>query len=147
MFFSIQTMGFFRGFETPKALPMSWHGCYPCLRSKQRVREKLPAIAGRTPAALHRVERLFTELSSAFALLGFALLALTYPLCDQQACRRRPGKCAALDGTAADTRAGNSTQRFGTVDEIDQPIVFLASDKARYLTGQSLAVDGGMTAQ
>jgi NAD(P)-dependent dehydrogenase (short-subunit alcohol dehydrogenase family) len=25
--------------------------------------------------------------------------------------------------------------------------VFLASDKARYLTGQSVAVDGGMTAQ
>jgi NAD(P)-dependent dehydrogenase (short-subunit alcohol dehydrogenase family) len=37
-------------------------------------------------------------------------------------------------------------QRAGTVDEIAQTIVFLASDKARYLTGQSVAVDGGMTA-
>jgi NAD(P)-dependent dehydrogenase (short-subunit alcohol dehydrogenase family) len=47
----------------------------------------------------------------------------------------------------AGMRAGNPAQRFGTVDEVAQTIVFLASDKARYLTGQSLAVDGGMTAQ
>jgi len=47
----------------------------------------------------------------------------------------------------AGMRAGNPSQRFGTVDEIAQAIVFLASDKARYLTGQSLAVDGGLTAQ
>jgi NAD(P)-dependent dehydrogenase (short-subunit alcohol dehydrogenase family) len=31
------------------------------------------------------------------------------------------------------------------VDEIAQTIVFLASDKARYLTGQSINVDGGMS--
>lgn len=47
----------------------------------------------------------------------------------------------------AGMRAGNPAQRFGTVDEVAQTIVFLASDKARYLTGQSLAVDGGFTAQ
>jgi NAD(P)-dependent dehydrogenase (short-subunit alcohol dehydrogenase family) len=38
-------------------------------------------------------------------------------------------------------------KRAATVDEIAQTIVFLASDKARYLTGQSIAVDGGYTAQ
>jgi len=43
--------------------------------------------------------------------------------------------------------AGLPARRAGTVDEIAQTIVFLASDKARYLTGQSLAVDGGYTAQ
>lgn len=42
--------------------------------------------------------------------------------------------------------AGVPAKRAGTVDEIAQTIVFLASDKARYLTGQSVAVDGGMTA-
>lgn len=47
----------------------------------------------------------------------------------------------------AGMRAGNPAQRFGTVDEIAQTIVFLASDKARYLTGQSVAVDGGYVAQ
>jgi NAD(P)-dependent dehydrogenase (short-subunit alcohol dehydrogenase family) len=38
-------------------------------------------------------------------------------------------------------------KRGATPDEIAQTIVFLASDKARFLTGQSIAVDGGYTAQ
>jgi NAD(P)-dependent dehydrogenase (short-subunit alcohol dehydrogenase family) len=39
------------------------------------------------------------------------------------------------------------TGRAAAPDEIAQTIVFLASDKARYLTGQNIAVDGGYTAQ
>ncbi|KQV85992.1 glucose 1-dehydrogenase [Pelomonas sp. Root1237] len=54
-------------------------------------------------------------------------------------------------GRSEDAKAGLlaaiPAKRAGTVDEIAQTIVFLASDKARYLTGQSLAVDGGFTAQ
>ena len=38
-------------------------------------------------------------------------------------------------------------KRAATPDEIVQTILFLASDKARYLTGQRIAVDGGYTAQ
>lgn len=38
-------------------------------------------------------------------------------------------------------------RRVGTPEEVAQAIVFLASDKARYLTGQCIAVDGGFTAQ
>jgi len=54
-------------------------------------------------------------------------------------------------GRNADAKAGLTaavpSKRLGTVDEIAQTVVFLASDKARYLTGQSVAVDGGYTAQ
>lgn len=39
------------------------------------------------------------------------------------------------------------TGRASTADEIAQTIVFLASDKARSLTGQSIAVDGAYTAR
>lgn len=38
-------------------------------------------------------------------------------------------------------------KRAADPDEIAQTILFLAGDKARYLTGQSIIVDGGYTAQ
>lgn len=53
------------------------------------------------------------------------------------------GNEAAKNGFLASLPA----RRAGTPDEIAQTIVFLASDKARFLTGQCLAVDGGFTAQ
>jgi NAD(P)-dependent dehydrogenase (short-subunit alcohol dehydrogenase family) len=34
-------------------------------------------------------------------------------------------------------------RRFGTAEEVADAVVFLASSRARYITGQSLAVDGG----
>ena len=37
-------------------------------------------------------------------------------------------------------------KRFGTPEEVAQTILFLASDKAPFLTGQSIAVDGGRLA-
>lgn len=42
---------------------------------------------------------------------------------------------------------GIPAKRAATVDEIAETIVFVASTKAAYLTGQSIAVDGGYTAQ
>lgn len=35
-------------------------------------------------------------------------------------------------------------QRFGTAEEVADAVAFLASDRASYITGQTLAVDGGM---
>lgn len=53
------------------------------------------------------------------------------------------GSEEAKSGFLATIPAG----RAATPEEIAQAIVFLASDKARYLTGQRIAVDGGYTAQ
>lgn len=36
-------------------------------------------------------------------------------------------------------------REFGTVEDIASAVAFFASDDARYVTGQTLAVDGGMT--
>lgn len=38
-------------------------------------------------------------------------------------------------------------QRFGSAEEVANAIVFLASDEASYITGTSLVVDGGSSAQ
>ena len=43
--------------------------------------------------------------------------------------------------------AGIPAKRASTPEEIAQTIVFLGSDKARFLTGQRIAIDGGFTAQ
>jgi NAD(P)-dependent dehydrogenase (short-subunit alcohol dehydrogenase family) len=50
-------------------------------------------------------------------------------------------------GAKAGFLAGIPAKRAATPDEIAQTIAFLASDKAKYLTGQNIAVDGGYTAQ
>lgn len=42
---------------------------------------------------------------------------------------------------------GVPLKRAGTPEEIAQAIVFIASDKASFITGASLAADGGKTAQ
>lgn len=37
-------------------------------------------------------------------------------------------------------------RRFGTVDEVADLVLFLTSDKARYITGHAFTIDGGLTA-
>jgi 3-oxoacyl-[acyl-carrier protein] reductase len=36
--------------------------------------------------------------------------------------------------------------RFGTVEEVAATVLFLLSDAAQYINGQTLVVDGGMSA-
>jgi NAD(P)-dependent dehydrogenase (short-subunit alcohol dehydrogenase family) len=43
--------------------------------------------------------------------------------------------------------SNNPMRRRGTVDEIAKAVTFFLSDQAAYVTGQTLAVDGGATAQ
>lgn len=65
-----------------------------------------------------------------------------------------PIQTAMLDrftGGSAEAKAGFlgsiPARRAGTPEEIANTIVFLAGDQARYLTGQSVAVDGAYLAQ
>jgi NAD(P)-dependent dehydrogenase (short-subunit alcohol dehydrogenase family) len=42
---------------------------------------------------------------------------------------------------------GNALHRMGMPDEVAEAVCFLASDKASFITGSSLLVDGGFSAQ
>ena len=47
-----------------------------------------------------------------------------------------------VNGTSVYNMDGD---KLGTVDDIVGPILFLASERARFVTGQVLYVDGGRT--
>jgi len=48
---------------------------------------------------------------------------------------------------AAALMAAHPIGRFGVPDEVAQAVIFLCSDKASYITGTALAIDGGLLAR
>jgi NAD(P)-dependent dehydrogenase (short-subunit alcohol dehydrogenase family) len=95
-------------------------------------------------ASKHAVEGLTKSAALEGAAVGVRVNAVAPgPVATEMLDRFVGGSEEAKSGFLASMPA----KRAATVDEIAQTIVFLASDKARYLTGQSIAVDGGYTAQ
>jgi len=95
-------------------------------------------------ASKHAVEGLTKSAALEGAALGVRVNAVAPgPVQTEMLDRFTGGNEEAKRGFLASLPAG----RAGTPEEIAQTIVFLASDKARFLTGQCLAVDGGFTAQ
>lgn len=61
----------------------------------------------------------------------------------------QPGFVATGSQTAAEHEQGRHTPigRSGTAEEIGEVVAFLASERARYVTGQTVVVDGGNVIQ
>jgi 3-oxoacyl-[acyl-carrier protein] reductase len=61
----------------------------------------------------------------------------------------QPGFIATDSQTPEEHEVGFGTPigRSGTADEVGEVIAFLASDRARYVTGQTFVVDGGNVIQ
>lgn len=53
-------------------------------------------------------------------------------------------RLANTPGLAEDLAARTALKRLGHLDDVAGVIVFLASDTARYITGETITVDGGM---
>ncbi len=95
-------------------------------------------------ASKHAVEGLTKSAALEGAAAGVRVNAVAPgPVATEMLDRFTGGDEAAKAGFLAAIPA----RRAATPDEIAQTVVFLASDAARYLTGQSVTVDGGYTAQ
>jgi NAD(P)-dependent dehydrogenase (short-subunit alcohol dehydrogenase family) len=53
-------------------------------------------------------------------------------------------KNKAIPGVVEQIEAQISLRRWSVPDEVADVVVFLASDAARYITGETMCVDGGM---
>lgn len=95
-------------------------------------------------ASKHAVEGLTKSAALEGAAAGVRVNAVAPgPVATEMLERFTGGDAAAKAGFLA----GIPARRAATPDEIAQTVLFLASDAARYLTGQSVTVDGGYTAQ
>lgn len=61
--------------------------------------------------------------------------------------RARITGAESVEATRAQADAAYPLGRLGTVSDVAKGIVFLASDDASFMTGASLVVNGGWTAQ
>jgi len=93
-------------------------------------------------ASKHAVEGLTKSAALEAAAAGVRVNAVAPGPIDTPMLDRVAGDAQTKAGFVATMPAG----RAGTPEEVAQTIVFLGSNKARYLTGQSIAVDGGKTA-
>jgi NAD(P)-dependent dehydrogenase (short-subunit alcohol dehydrogenase family) len=95
-------------------------------------------------ASKHAVEGLTKSAALEVAAQGVRVNAVAPgPVETEMLTRFTGGNDEAKEGFLAMMPA----KRAASAEEIAQTILFLASDKARFLTGQSIAVDGGYTAQ
>jgi NAD(P)-dependent dehydrogenase (short-subunit alcohol dehydrogenase family) len=53
----------------------------------------------------------------------------------------------SVPGARDEAAAATPIRRIGTVDDIANGVLFLASDESSFMTGSEMVIDGGWTAQ
>src|SRR3954470_14476644 len=141
--------------EFRKVIDINLNGCYWMAQACGRVMEpgssivNISSVLGLTTAGLPQ---------AAYSASKAALIGLTRDLAQQWTGRRgirvnalAPGWFESEmsdqlpDGYIDRQLERIIAQRMGDVEELAAALVFLASDAAGYVTGQTLAVDGGFT--
>ena len=95
-------------------------------------------------ASKHAVEGLTKSAALEVAELGIRVNAVTPGPIETSMLTRY---VKSDDATKAQVAASVPLKRIGEAEEVAQAIVFLASRKASFITGESLAIDGGKVAQ
>ena len=95
-------------------------------------------------ASKHAVEGLTKSAALEVAALGIRVNAVTPGPIETGMLTRY---VKSDDATKAQVAASVPLKRIGEAEEVAQAIVFLASRKASFITGESLAIDGGKVAQ
>ena len=95
-------------------------------------------------ASKHAVEGLTKSAALEVASSGVRINAVAPGPIQTDMLNRFTGNSAEVKAQFASTIP---QQRIGNADEVAQAVLFLASDKASFITGESLAVDGGKVAQ
>jgi len=99
-----------------------------------------PPVYGAAKAGLLALTRYVASFYGASGIRCNALLPGPFPNTDTSAFNAPPDE-AFLSVLAGKTVLG----RVGRVEELEGPLLFLASDASRYVTGHGLVVDGGWT--
>jgi NAD(P)-dependent dehydrogenase (short-subunit alcohol dehydrogenase family) len=109
----------------------------------------LACLPGAAPydAAKWGMVGLTKSLAVEYASRGIRFNCLSPGLIDTQIWNDIQAGAEDLDACLTHWRANIPMGRVGTIREIAQAAVFLASDEASYITGANLLADGGMTSQ
>ena len=132
-----------------------WHKGFDVyfMNVARAVRIVAPIMAGQKGGAIVNISTAWVvEPSSMFptsAVARAGLAAYTKLFADEYAPRNvrmnnvLPGWIDSLP-EKDERRASVPMQRYGTAEEIAEAVLFLASEKSSYITGQNIRVDGGL---
>src|SRR5690606_35407347 len=132
-----------------------WHAGFDTyfMNVVRAVRLVAPIMAAQKKGAIVNISTAWVDEPSAMfptsAVARAGLAAYTRLFCDEYATRKvrmnnvQPGW---IDSNAPteERREKVPMKRYGTAEEVAELILFLASEKSSYITGQSVRIDGGM---
>jgi NAD(P)-dependent dehydrogenase (short-subunit alcohol dehydrogenase family) len=139
--FDINVKGVF--FTVQKALPLLRNGASIILNAS--IAPRMGGAGRSLYAASKAAVRTFARnFSSEFASRGFRVNVVSPGTIETPIWSRLTNDRAALDAKMQLVKSGIPLGRLGTMDEVANVVLFLASDESSYMLGAEITVDGGV---